>query len=109
MLKSLARLGAAFITAITLSAPAAASTFSIDYSDLWGGGQPAPTENGWGLNLLPQGGVSFPTLFVYGSGDTPRRFPPTLGPAGRPTQPDGVLDPAKGFLLRSTSDHHAGT
>jgi len=44
MLKSLSRLGAAFITAITLSAPAAASTFSIDYTDLWGGGSPAPTK-----------------------------------------------------------------
>jgi len=59
MFKSISRLGAAFVSAIALSLPAAASTFSIDYSDLWGGGEPVPTEQGWGLNLIQQGDVIF--------------------------------------------------
>lgn len=74
MFKSITRFGAAFIAAITLSLPASASTFSIDYSDLWGGGQPAPTENGWGLNLIQQGDVIFATMFVYRADNTPMWF-----------------------------------
>ncbi len=102
MLKSLARLGAAFITAITLSAPAAASTFSIDYSDLWGGGQPAPTENGWGLNLIQQGDVIFATMFVYGADNTARWFSATLGPTGGSTNWSGALDQTTGSFFGTT-------
>jgi hypothetical protein len=74
MFKNIARLGAAFMAAITLALPASASTYSIDYTDLWGGGQPAPTENGWGLNLVQQGDIIFATMFVYGSDNSPRWF-----------------------------------
>src|SRR5215211_6735666 len=80
MFKTIARLGAAFIAAMGLSLSAAASTFSIDYSDLWGGGQPAPTEAGWGLNLIQQGDVIFGTMFVYGADNTARWFSVTLSP-----------------------------
>jgi len=102
MLKSLARLGAAFITAITLSAPAAASTFSIDYSDLWGGGQPLPSENGWGLNLIQQGDVIFATMFVYGSDNTARWFSATLNPSGGSTNWSGALDQTTGSFYGTT-------
>jgi hypothetical protein len=74
MFKSIARLGAAFVAAIAIALPASASTFSIDYSDLWGGGQPNPTENGWGLNLVQQGDIIFATMFIYGADNTPRWF-----------------------------------
>ena len=74
MFKSIARLGAAFIAAISFTLPASAGTFSIDYSDLWGGGQPAPTEQGWGLNLVQHNDNIFATMFVYGSDNTPRWF-----------------------------------
>ena len=96
MFKSIARLGAAFIAAITLSLPAAASTFSIDYSDLWGGGSPAPTESGWGLNLIQQGNVIFGTLFVYGSDNTARWFSVSLTPTGGSTTWSGPLDQTTG-------------
>jgi len=83
MFKSIARLGAAFIATLTLSLPAAASTFSIDYTDLWGGGQPNPTENGWGLNLIQQGDIIFATMFVYGSDNTARWYSASaLSPTG---------------------------
>ncbi|HUQ29099.1 MAG TPA: hypothetical protein VM051_10915 [Usitatibacter sp.] len=74
MFKSIARFGAAIAATLAFALPASASTFSIDYSDLWGGGQPNPTENGWGLNLIQQGDVIFATMFVYGADNTPRWF-----------------------------------
>jgi hypothetical protein len=100
MFKSIARLGAAFVTAITLSAPAAASTYSIDYTDLWGGGQPAPTENGWGLNLVQQGDVIFATMFVYGTDNTARWFSATL--TGGPASWSGALDQTTGSYYGTT-------
>ena len=109
MLKSLARLGATFITAITLSAPAAASTFSIDYSDLWGGGVPAPTENGWGLNLIQQGDVIFATMFVYGSDNTARWFSATLNPTGGSTSWSGSLDQTTGSFFGAAWNNAAVT
>ena len=96
MFKSIARLGAAFIAAITLSLPAAASTYSIDYTDLWGGGQPAPTENGWGLNLVQQGDAMFGTMFVYGSDSTARWFSVTLVPSNGGATWSGTLDQTTG-------------
>lgn len=101
MLKSIARLGAAFIAAIGFSLPASASTFSIDYSDLWGGGSPSPTENGWGLNLIQQGDVIFGTMFVYGSDNTARWFSVTLNPSGGSTTWSGVLDQTTGSFYGS--------
>jgi hypothetical protein len=97
MFKSIARLGAAFIAAITLSLPAAASTFSIDYTDLWGGGQPNPTENGWGLNLIQQGDIIFATMFVYGSDNTARWYSASaLAPSGGSTTWTGQLAQTSG-------------
>lgn len=96
MFKSIARFGAAVIAAFTFSLPAAASTFSIDYSDLWGGGQPNPTEQGWGLNLIQQGDVIFATMFVYGSDNTPRWFSATLTPTSGSTGWSGALDSTTG-------------
>src|SRR4051812_16763197 len=74
MFKNIARLGAAFIAAITFSLPVAASTYSIDYTDLWGGGQPNPSEHVWGLNLIQQGDIIFATMFVYGPDNTARWY-----------------------------------
>jgi len=107
MLKSLSRLGAAFVTAITLSAPAMASTFSVDYTDLWGGGQPAPTENGWGLNLIQQGDVIFATMFVYGSDNTARWFSATL--TGGPSIWTGALDQTTGSFYGTTWNNSSVT
>ena len=96
MFKSIARFGAAIIAACTFSLPAAASTFSIDYSDLWGGGSGVPNEAGWGLNLIQQGDVIFATMFVYGSDNTPRWFSATLAPTGGSTNWTGALDSTTG-------------
>ena len=102
MFKSIARFGAAFIAAITISVPAFAGTFSIDYSDLWGGGQPNPTEQGWGLNLIQQGDVIFATMFVYGADNTARWFSATLSPTGGTTNWAGQLDQTTGSFYGAT-------
>ena len=102
MFKNIARLGAAFIAAVGLSFSAAASTFSIDYSDLWGGGQPAPTEAGWGLNLIQQGDIIFGTMFVYGADNTARWFSVTLSPTGGTTTWSGPLDQTTGSYYGTT-------
>jgi hypothetical protein len=96
MFKSIARLGAALIAACTLSLPAAASTYSIDYTDLWGGGAGTPNEAGWGLNLIQQGDVMFATMFVYGTDNSPRWFSATLSPTGGSTNWSGALDSTTG-------------
>ena len=90
MLKSFTRLCGAIIATVAVSLPAAASTYSVDYTDLWGGGQPNPTENGWGLNLVQQGDVIFATWFVYAQGGSPTWYSATLN-AGSPTSFSGQL------------------
>jgi hypothetical protein len=127
MFKSFARLGAAFVTVISLSLPAAASTFSIDYSDLWGGGQPNPTEQGWGLNLIQQGDIIFATMFVYGADNTARWFSAsaltssngttwngslsrTTGPYyGAPWSNSGVTNVVVGSMTITFSNANAGS
>src|SRR5438477_11100290 len=50
--------------------PAAATTSSTDFTDLWWN----PSENGWGVNVIHQGDTFFATLFVYGTDGTARWF-----------------------------------
>lgn len=62
--------------------PAAATTFSIDFTDLWYNA-PAESEAGWGVNVIQQNEVLFATLFVYGPDGTPRWYVASrLDPAG---------------------------
>ncbi|HXF77645.1 MAG TPA: hypothetical protein VN598_02190 [Usitatibacter sp.] len=49
--------------ALLLALSAHATPFSSDTSDLWWN----PTESGWGMNVIQQGGIQFVTLFVYGA------------------------------------------
>jgi len=103
MFKSIKRFGAALLAALALSTPAAASTYSIDWSDLWGGGQPNPTENGWGLNLIQQGDVIFATMFVYGTDGSARWFSASsLAPSGGPMSWSGTLAQTSGPYFGTT-------
>jgi len=47
--------------ALVIALPAAATSYSTDYTDLWYN----PAEDGWGVNLIQQDDVIFATLFVY--------------------------------------------
>jgi hypothetical protein len=62
--------------AVALALPAAATTHSPDYTDLWY----LPAESGWGINIVQQYDTVFATMFVYGSDGTPRWF---VAPAAR--------------------------
>ncbi|HUI99279.1 MAG TPA: hypothetical protein VLY46_03545 [Usitatibacter sp.] len=69
-MKILHRALAALAAAAALAMPAYATTYSVDYTDLWYN----PNESGWGLNLIQQGQTMFGTLFVYGVGTTAQWF-----------------------------------
>jgi hypothetical protein len=69
MKTSIQRLLAAL--AISIAAlPAAATTYSVDYTDMWFNS----AESGWGVNVIQQSDMIFATLFVYGSDNTPRWY-----------------------------------
>lgn len=75
-----------FAVAAALSLPAAATTHSTDYTDLWY----LPAEAGWGVNIVQQYDVVFATFFIYGPDNTPRWYvaPDTrsvASPAGQNT------------------------
>jgi hypothetical protein len=58
------------VLAAMLALPAAATTSSTDYTDLWY----LPAESGWGVNVIQQADVIFATFFVYGSDGSPRWY-----------------------------------
>lgn len=62
--------------AAVLGLPAAATTHSTDYTDLWY----LPAESGWGVNVAQQYDTVFATFFVYGPDRTPRWY---VAPAAR--------------------------
>jgi hypothetical protein len=66
----LRRFSIALLACAGLSLPASATTYGIDYTDLWF----VPSEPGWGINLVQQYETLFATLFVYGADNTPRWY-----------------------------------
>jgi hypothetical protein len=58
------------ILAAAIALPAAATTASTDYTDLWY----LPAESGWGVNVVQQYDVVFATFFIYGPDNTPRWY-----------------------------------
>jgi hypothetical protein len=89
MIKKLCRFAAALLLA-ACAVPAAASTYSADYTDLWYN----PNESGWGLNLIQQSQSIFASLFVYGTDTSPRWFTASdlePSPAGSTTRFSGTL------------------
>ena len=73
MTKTLRLYAAAILASLGFALPASATTFSIDYTDLWYNA-PADSEAGWGVNVIQQNEVLFVTLFVYGTDGTPRWY-----------------------------------
>jgi hypothetical protein len=87
MTSLLRRIAFTLAAALGFALPASASTFSVDYSDLWY----IPAENGWGLNLIQQNNVLFATMFVYGSDGTPRWYVASDLESSNGTNFSGVL------------------
>lgn len=59
-------------------APAAATSYSTDQSDLWFN----PSESGWGIQLVQRGDLIFATMFVYDPSHVPIWYGGTLYPTG---------------------------
>jgi hypothetical protein len=59
-------------------APASATSYSTDQSDLWWN----PAESGWGIQFVHRGNLIFATMFVYDPSKTPIWYGGTLYPTG---------------------------
>lgn len=70
MTSFLRRLLATFAATFAIALPASATSYSIDYSDLWF----TQGEDGWGLNVVQQYNTLFTTLYVYGPDSSPRWY-----------------------------------
>ena len=95
-MKALRRAACCVLAALSfLTAPAHATSFSIDQSDLYY----IPAEAGWGIQLVQRGSVIFATMFVYGPANTPTWYVATLNST------DGVT--WTGDLLATTGTYFA--
>jgi len=102
MIPTLVRRAAAFLAGLALALPAAAGTYSTDYTDLWWN----PNESGWGVNVIQQHDTIFATLFVYGADGAPNWFvASTVQPtsAGNQTTFIGTLFKTNGPFYGATS------
>lgn len=89
----------AFFATLALSLPAAATSYSIDYTDLWWSGE---SESGWGLQLTQLHDVIFATAFVYHSDNSAHWYSATLNPvSGSTTLYSGDLIESRGPWLGS--------
>lgn len=91
MTQTLRRFIALAAATLGFSLPASATTFGIDYTDLWYNA-PAESESGWGVNIIQQNEILFVTLFVYGPDGTARWFVgPSVGTTGSTNSFSGPL------------------
>ena len=83
-----------FVTAtlagLVLAGPAAATTTTTDYGDLWYNA-PAESQAGWGVNIAQQGEILFATLFVYGPDGAPHWYVASNVAATAPNTFSGLL------------------
>lgn len=71
-------LAIAALASFLFVAPAWATSYSTDQSDLWWN----PSESGWGIQLVQRGNVIFATMFVYDPSKVPIWYGGTLYPTG---------------------------
>jgi len=95
MTHPLRRLLALLALGVAFAMPARASTYSIDFTDIWWNA----AESGWGINVAQRSNIIFATLFVYGPDNTARWYSATLTPVS--PQPSGVTR-FSGQLVRTT-------
>ena len=63
------------------TAPAAATSYSTDNSDLWGN----EAESGWGIQFVQRAEILFATLYVYNTSGTPVWYAAVLQPTNATT------------------------
>ncbi|MGH8799457.1 MAG: hypothetical protein ACREX7_04375, partial [Casimicrobiaceae bacterium] len=71
-------LAALLLAVSALLAPASATSYSTDQSDLWWN----PAESGWGIQFVQRGDIIFATMFVYDPSHVPIWYGGTLYPTG---------------------------
>ena len=71
---------AALLVSLAFALPAQATSYSIDYTDLWWN----PAEDGWGVNVIQQNEILFLTFFIYGTDNAARWV---VAPGMAPTNP----------------------
>lgn len=69
---------ALLFAAMGFVAPAWATSFTTDQSDLWW----VPAESGWGIQFVHRGSVIFATMFVYDPTNIPIWYTATLNSVG---------------------------
>jgi hypothetical protein len=79
MIKLIQRHFVAFLATFAIALPAAATSYSTDYTDLWWSGV---GESGWGINLVQQHDTIFATAFVYNNDNTAHWYSGALRPVG---------------------------
>jgi len=80
------RLAAALAASLCLAGPARATSYSVDFTDLWWN-SPAGSEDGWGMNVVQQDQTLFLTFFLYGTDGTARWY---VASGATPTNPQPV-------------------
>lgn len=85
---------------VALAPPAAATTSTTDYTDLWYW----PPESGWGVNVVQQGDIVFATFFVYASDGTPHWF---VVPEGRSVASSPGQNQFTGMLFQTRGTYYA--
>ena len=83
---ALRHLAAAILACLFVAAPARATSYSADFTDLWWA-SPAESESGWGMNVVQQNEILFLTFFLYGPDKTPRWY---VGSRVEPANPQPV-------------------
>jgi len=80
------QLAAALAASLCLAGPARATSYSVDFTDLWWN-SPAGSEDGWGMNVIQQDQTLFLTFFLYGTDGTARWY---VASGATPTNPQPV-------------------
>lgn len=83
MTRPLHRAAATLLASIAIALPARATSYSVDYTDLWWNA----AESGWGMNVIQQADILFLTFFLYGPDNAPRWY---VGSSVAPTNPQPV-------------------
>ena len=76
MIRFVRRFAAVFLASLAIALPARATTFSVDFTDIWWNA----LEDGWGVTVSQQGDIIFATFFIYGPDSSARWFSAALFP-----------------------------
>ena len=105
MTQALRRFAAAFLASLAFALPASATSYSVDFTDLWWNA-PGGSENGWGVNVVQQGDILFLTFFVYGPDNSARWYSASSVTPTNP-QPAGAVR-FSGALYQTTGPWFGG-